>query len=239
MVVSITKVNNTGCIDSSIKSKKIHFLDDSGEGAGSEDASEPHKEDDESLPGFLARSLSSFHEKSHLTYRTIPNVSLQDIKLKEKLGEGGFAIVYAAEYNGHSCAFKSLQSDVVSGAANTLKIAAADLCKEAELLSALNHPNIVSILAKGTDVSNVKNNFIVIERLEDTLEHRMKVWREHDQKIKSNLKERLRLLHDRLRVCLDVCHALQYMHEMNVLYRDLKAENLGFDRNDNIKLFGK
>jgi serine/threonine protein kinase len=57
--------------------------------------------------------------------------------------------------------------------------------------------------------------------------------------VKSNLKERLRLLHDRLRVCIEICQAMQYLHEMNVLYRDLKAENLGFDMNGKIKLFGE
>jgi serine/threonine protein kinase len=240
MVVHITKRNN-GCVDSSDKSKNSNSLDELRDSV-SEHLDEPdQKKDNSSLvaAGFLERSFVAFHEKSHLNYRNIPSISRQDVKLKEKLGQGGFAAVYAAEYNGNSCAFKSLQPDVINGAIDTRNVAIADLWKEAEILSALNHPNIVFIIAKSTDVSAVENNFIVMERLGDTLDHRMQIWREQDQKVKSNLKERLRLLHDRLRVCIEICQAMQYLHEMNVLYRDLKAENLGFDMNGKIKLFGE
>lgn len=41
----------------------------------------------------------------------------------------------------------------------------------------------------------------------------------------------------RLKMAMDLCSALSYLHKKKIVYRDLKPENIGFDAFDDIKLF--
>jgi hypothetical protein len=60
----------------------------------------------------------------------------------------------------------------------TYHIAAADLWKEAEFLSALKHPHIIALRAKHLSFETMDENFIVIERLNQTLQQKITEWRE-------------------------------------------------------------
>jgi len=40
-----------------------------------------------------------------------------------------------------------------------------------------------------------------------------------------------------MKVCVDIAAALKYLHGKNIIYRDLKPQNFGFDVRGNIKLF--
>eukprot|EP00957_Ditylum_brightwellii_P192359 14643431-Ditylum_brightwellii.AAC.1 len=40
-----------------------------------------------------------------------------------------------------------------------------------------------------------------------------------------------------LNIASNIASALDYMHSWNVIYRDLKPENVGFDVNDEVKIF--
>ncbi|KAK1735037.1 protein kinase family protein [Skeletonema marinoi] len=46
-----------------------------------------------------------------------------------------------------------------------------------------------------------------------------------------------RSLGSRLRVAASLASAVDYLHSQGVIYRDLKTDNVGFDRNGNLKLF--
>jgi serine/threonine protein kinase len=50
-------------------------------------------------------------------------------------------------------------------------------------------------------------------------------------------KQRRTFLAKRLRVALDVASALQHIHQHDIVYLDLKPENVGFDAYDNVQLF--
>lgn len=95
-----------------------------------------------------------------------------------------------------------------------------DLAIEARFLSVLWHPNIVKMRAVGSGPSLHHNFFIVMDRLYQTLDKRVKEWRDAHRSAKGNIfgigakKEELRtLLLERMVVAYDLASAFEYMHE--------------------------
>ena len=124
-----------------------------------------------------------------------------------------------------------------------------DLAVEVKLLHALSHPNIVKMRGVfATDDPFHPNFFFVMDRLYGTLEDRIQ---ERKQYQKSCLG-RFRILSfvkrgsgdlpksstiERLVMAYDIASALRYMHSHNLVYRDVKPENVGFDVRGNVKVF--
>jgi serine/threonine protein kinase len=91
--------------------------------------------------------------------------------------------------------------------------------------------------------------FLVLDRLYDTLEDRMyDDWKLNHvttvrktlfglKKNKDDIMDRNEDISIRLKVAMDMAAAIKYLHEKNIVYRDIKPENLGFDVRDDVKLF--
>lgn len=90
--------------------------------------------------------------------------------------------------------------------------------------------------------------FIVVDRLHSTLEKRLADWRmakeEHSFeggflfRIPHETKEKRRAeLSERIRLAFSIASAMEYLHELDVVFRDLKPDNIGFDREGVLKLF--
>ncbi len=83
-----------------------------------------------------------------------------------------------------------------------------------------------------------------MEKLHDTLQGKIKSWT-IQKRYAMKLHQRLRgsriilsnLWIDRLIVIHDIACAMKYLHSKNIILRDLKPENCGFDADGNIKLF--
>jgi serine/threonine protein kinase len=131
------------------------------------------------------------------------------------------------------------------------KDAAIDLVVEANFLASIKHPNILSIkgwaLGGSLAYSGGKHDgfFIVLDRLEETLDQRIRNWSQQLKRYKQPSLEKIakegkiqRLLFaGRLNIARDIASAIAYLHENGIIYRDLKPANIGFDVDGNVKLF--
>jgi serine/threonine protein kinase len=119
-----------------------------------------------------------------------------------------------------------------------------DLAMEAKFLAVVQHPNIIRMRGVRLGDSCDPKFFLVLDRLYDTLELKLVKWKEEDRKYKSVVgkmkggkDKSLNLLSDRVQFAWDIANAMEYIHSLNIIYRDMKAENLGFDVRGDVKLF--
>jgi len=134
-------------------------------------------------------------------------VDVADITFKEIIGRGSFGYVYRGIWRYTDVAIKKLNhiNDSMIG----------ELYREAELMTTLRHPNIVTFLACTTkpDVCLI-TEYIERGSLYNII---------HNDSIK------LEIGHIR-RLALDACKGMDYLHGIRIIHRDLKSHNLLVDR---------
>lgn len=116
-----------------------------------------------------------------------------------------------------------------------------DLVNEGNLLSALAHENIVVLV--GLSSERIKDKFLVLEMLDDTLDHLIIKWKNSVaiskavNHRKSYMKFKTESLSLRMNALLQISSGLKYLHEHNIIHRDLKPANIGIDSNGTFKIF--
>jgi serine/threonine protein kinase len=118
--------------------------------------------------------------------------------------------------------------------------AATDLVIEAKYMSKLSHKNILKVrgLAEGWEAAfsngEYDSFFILIDRLDETLNQRVKKWRRGELTEENTIERKLPLMRQ-------LASALAYLHDRRILFRDCKPQNIGLimeqDSGLSIKLF--
>jgi len=197
------------------------------------------------------QQMKRFAEKSRLDRfdDEVHNISWPDIQKKELLGEGAFSIVYKVQVSTDATASFNIEKDYalkhikpdITEDSKDFRVAAIDLAVEGEILSRLNHENIIKLHGiyggnPKTAYVDFKNGyFLLFDVLEDTLTRRLMKMRRIAKKKKRN--GNYTMLNMVQKVAIGIARGLQYLHENGVILRDLKPDNVGFDENGTPKIF--
>jgi WD40 repeat protein/tRNA A-37 threonylcarbamoyl transferase component Bud32 len=129
-------------------------------------------------------------------------------KLLEKIGEGGCGVVYLAEQEEpirRRVAFKVIKLGMDT------KQVIARFESERQALALMDHPNIAKVLDAGA--TDTGRPYFVME-----LVCGVKITDYCDQK---NLSTE-----ERLKLFVQICHALQHAHQKGIIHRDIKPSNI-------------
>ncbi|OAI56198.1 hypothetical protein AYO49_00925 [Verrucomicrobiaceae bacterium SCGC AG-212-N21] len=129
-------------------------------------------------------------------------------KLREQIGEGGFGVVWVAEQE--KPVRRTVALKIIKLGMDTRDVVAR-FEQERQALAMMDHPNIARVFDAG--VTDYGRPFFVME-----LVRGIKITDYCDQ---ANLSTA-----ERLRLFVDVCHAVQHAHQKGIIHRDLKPSNI-------------
>ena len=139
--------------------------------------------------------------------------SKEEVRILKEIGQGSYAVVYKAVWKNRQVAAKKLHNYLLEKTNVKQKFR-----EEWELLSGLNHPNIVKYLTAVLPESPRESTIIVTELLDQDL-------RRFITRSQTNPKVTLR---DTISIMLDVAKGLKYLHELPkpIVHRDLACKNI-------------
>ena len=156
------------------------------------------------------------------------------------------ANVFSREKRNFSYAIKFLRKDVMDNK-QLYQLASVDITLEAKLLCSLFHPNIIQL--KGFCESTLEGYSLILDRLHEGLDQRIVKWKKQEASGSSkkifNLRKKSTgkkekeagIPNEKMKALYDITSALQYIHGKNIVYRDIKPANFGFDVEGTVKLF--
>jgi serine/threonine protein kinase len=169
-------------------------------------------------------ALGSFHEAPQSSLRETvdhafgerPGAAIGPYKLLQKLGEGGMGVVYVAEQE--QPVRRQVAIKIIKPGMDSAEIVAR-FESERQALALMDHPNIARVLDAGATDSG--RPYVVMELVKGGPI--------------TEFCDRKQLAPEaRLRLFLDVCHAVQHAHHKGVVHRDIKPTNVMITPHDDV-----
>ncbi len=129
-------------------------------------------------------------------------------RLLQKIGEGGFGVVYRAEQV--EPVKRTVALKIIKPGMDTTEVVAR-FEAERQALALMDHPNIARVLDAGTTEN--ERPYFVMELVEGV------PLTQHCDQHRLSTTERLHLF-------IKVCHAVQHAHQKGIIHRDLKPTNV-------------
>jgi serine/threonine protein kinase len=171
----------------------------------------------EKLGSFLDRPLSP--PQRTVDYQPIsegPGTIIGPYKLLQQIGEGGFGVVYMAEQEKPVRRMVALK--IIKPGMDTSQVIAR-FESERQALAIMEHPNIAMVLDAGATASG--RPYFVMELVKGVPIT--------DFCDKNHLPPEARL-----KLFLDVCHAIQHAHHKGIIHRDIKPSNVMVTLHDGV-----
>ena len=188
----------------------------------------------------VARQAAAAVRRYRMRVDQTPSMSLHDLTIGKCLGHGGYCDVY--EVQTRSVGSTATPDSLALKRARQVD-AAVDLVTEAALLTHLQHENIIRLygMAAGPiedSVTSREGFFLVLEKIETTLDERIQEWKTAVTTKNGSKNQSCRdQQQERLSVALQLANAVAHLHRHGIVHRDLKPQNVGFDKNNVLKLF--
>lgn len=154
------------------------------------------------------------HHAAPATYANEPGQSIGPYLLREKLGEGGFGIVWRAEQT--QPILRQVALKVIKIGMDSEQVVSR-FNAERQMLAMMDHPGIASVYDAGA--TSTGRPYFVMELV-------------RGQPITKYCERRQLNLRQRLLLFVEVCHAVQHAHQKGILHRDLKPPNILITDND-------
>ncbi|TWU28993.1 serine/threonine protein kinase [Novipirellula artificiosorum] len=137
-----------------------------------------------------------------------PGTQIGPYKLLQKLGEGGFGVVYMAQQT--TPIRRKVALKIIKQGMDTQQVIAR-FEAERQALAMMEHPNIAKVLDAGA--TEAGRPYFVMELVRgDPITH-------YCDRERLDTEARLRLFRD-------VCHAVQHAHQKGIIHRDIKPSNV-------------
>lgn len=164
------------------------------------------------------KSHTSASDKLHDLHKKVGDLEFDRRMLHrgEKIASGSSGDLYHGTYHGHEVAIKFLRSEHLN---NSLEV---EFLQEVSILKKLDHANIVRFCGACTD----RPDFCIVTEYMPG----------------GNLYDYLHKYHNKLdlaqilKMAIDVSKGMDYLHQHNIIHRDLKSANLLIDSDQVIKV---